>query len=108
MWLKWCDCLLASKREPFKGASRHDTTHPISSIYGGTGNLNQAVEALPIIDIWGFNIYSGISAWPNKGLFGVSRGFGNLFSDVASITGKPMYLGRSALHHVHKCMYSIC
>ena len=40
---------------------RFDTSHPISSIYGDTGKLDQAAQALPEIDVWGINSYRGIS-----------------------------------------------
>ena len=47
---------------------RLDTSHPISSIYGDTGRLDQAVEALPMIDVWGLNAYRGISPLSSAGL----------------------------------------
>lgn len=54
--------LLGFGRSRFR-ASRYDTTHPISSIYGDTGRLSEAAEALPLIEIWGINSYRGISTW---------------------------------------------
>ncbi|CAK9096309.1 unnamed protein product [Durusdinium trenchii] len=54
--------------------------HPIASIYGDVGKLDQAVDSLPEIDLWGINAYRGIS-------------FGNLFRDFEKITGKPMFFG---------------
>jgi len=40
---------------------RHDTSHPIASIFGDVGKLDEAVDSLPEIEIWGINAYRGIS-----------------------------------------------
>ncbi|CAL1133462.1 unnamed protein product [Cladocopium goreaui] len=40
----------------------HDTSHPIASIYGDVGKLDEAVDSLPEIEIWGINAYRGISS----------------------------------------------
>lgn len=47
---------------------RHDTSHPIASIFGDVGKLDEAVDSLPEIDIWGINAYRGISCqtWINR------------------------------------------
>ncbi|CAE7681376.1 lacZ [Symbiodinium sp. CCMP2456] len=73
------DCI-AKIRDVAKVVREFDTSHPISSIYGDTGKLDQAAQALPEIDVWGINSYRGIS-------------FGGLFDEFARITDKPMYLG---------------
>ncbi|CAE7648347.1 lacZ [Symbiodinium necroappetens] len=73
------DCI-AKIRDVVKVVREFDTSHPISSIYGDTGKLDQAAQALPEIDVWGINSYRGIS-------------FGGLFDEFARITDKPMYLG---------------
>jgi hypothetical protein len=56
-----------------------DTTHPVTTIWGGVVPKSM-VDAMPDIDIWGLNAYSGLS-------------FGALFSEYASRSSKPMYLG---------------
>lgn len=58
----------------------HDTSHPIASIFGDVGKLDEAVDSLPEIDIWGINAYRGIS-------------FGNLFQQYEGATSKPMFFG---------------
>lgn len=47
---------------------RHDTSHPIASIFGDVGKLDEAVDSLPEIEIWGINAYRGISCqtWINR------------------------------------------
>mmetsp|Transcript_31994 Transcript_31994/g.68135 ORF Transcript_31994/g.68135 Transcript_31994/m.68135 type:complete len:440 (+) Transcript_31994:72-1391(+) len=57
----------------------HDPSHPVSSIYGGIPSWD-VLRRLPDIDIWGINIYSGIS-------------FDNLFSEWALRSQLPMYIG---------------
>eukprot|EP00435_Cladocopium_sp_Y103_P061611 s423_g23.t1 len=58
----------------------HDTSHPIASIFGDVGKLDEAVDSLPEIEIWGINAYRGIS-------------FGNLFQQYEGATSKPMFFG---------------
>jgi len=57
-----------------------DSAHPIASIYGGLGQLDDAIARLPEIDVWAINSYRGLS-------------FGNLFNTYASLSGKPMFFG---------------
>mmetsp|Transcript_62931 Transcript_62931/g.175318 ORF Transcript_62931/g.175318 Transcript_62931/m.175318 type:complete len:531 (-) Transcript_62931:132-1724(-) len=56
-----------------------DRTHPISSIYGGVPS-KETIAAMPDIDVWGLNVYSGAS-------------FGGMFDAWRGRSGKPMYLG---------------
>lgn len=50
-----------------------DPSHPIASIWGGTGELGATVSQMPDIDIWGINFYGGLSLadvfnnWPGAG-----------------------------------------
>ncbi len=57
-----------------------DDEHPISTIYGELGGIEAQMAAMPNIDIWGINAYRGIS-------------FGDLFTQFAAASNKPMYLG---------------
>eukprot|EP00437_Effrenium_voratum_P002644 CAMPEP_0181421910 /NCGR_PEP_ID=MMETSP1110-20121109/13338_1 /TAXON_ID=174948 /ORGANISM="Symbiodinium sp., Strain CCMP421" /LENGTH=751 /DNA_ID=CAMNT_0023544983 /DNA_START=24 /DNA_END=2279 /DNA_ORIENTATION=+ len=59
---------------------RHDTSHPIASIFGDVQKLDQAADSLPEIDVWGINAYRGIS-------------FGDLFQSFDKATDKPMFFG---------------
>jgi len=56
-----------------------DRGHPVSTIYGWLPDSG-TLAALPDIDVWGLNVYSG-------------RSFGNLFNSWAGRSSKPMYLG---------------
>ncbi|CAE7197039.1 GUSB [Symbiodinium natans] len=58
--MSFFDCI-AKIRDVAEVVRQLDTDHPISSIYGDTGKLDQASEALPEIDVWGINAYRGIS-----------------------------------------------
>jgi len=55
-----------------------DATHPITTIYGYLPS-SSTVLSMPDIDIWGLNVYSGIT-------------FGTLFNDWTQVSDKPMYL----------------
>lgn len=55
-----------------------DTAHPIATVYGEVPTT-ATVNAMPLIDVWGLNVYRGI-------------GFGDLFSTWASRSTKPMFL----------------
>ena len=55
-----------------------DRTHPVTTIYGYLPS-SFTIQSMPDIDIWGLNVYSGIT-------------FGNLFQDWARLSDKPMYL----------------
>jgi Glycosyl hydrolases family 2, TIM barrel domain len=57
---------------------RQDTAHPIATIHGALPSA-EIVEAMPDVDVWGLNVYSGI-------------GFGDLFSQWANLSRKPMFL----------------
>ncbi len=57
-----------------------DDAHPISTIYGELGGIEAQIAAMPNIDLWGVNAYRGIS-------------FGDLFTQFAAASTKPMYLG---------------
>src|SRR5690606_29730527 len=56
-----------------------DTTHPITTIWGGLPPKSM-IDAMPDIDLWGLNVYGGLT-------------FGTLFSEFAAMSTKPMYLG---------------
>jgi hypothetical protein len=56
-----------------------DPTRPIATIYGEVPSA-EVLAAMPLIDVWGLNVYRGIS-------------FGNLFSEWEQRSGKPMFLG---------------
>ena len=55
-----------------------DGTRPIASVYGELPS-RETVESLPEVDVWGINAYRDIS-------------FGNLFSDWAALSDKPLFL----------------
>lgn len=55
-----------------------DPTHPITTIYGYLPS-SFTVQTMPDIDVWGLNVYSGIT-------------FGNLFGNWINLSDKPMYL----------------
>jgi hypothetical protein len=57
-----------------------DDEHPISTIYGELGGIEAQIAAMPNIDLWGVNAYRGIT-------------FGDLFTQFAAASTKPMYLG---------------
>jgi hypothetical protein len=57
-----------------------DDEHPISTIYGELGGIEAQIAGMPNIDLWGVNAYRGIS-------------FGDLFTQFAAASTKPMYLG---------------
>jgi hypothetical protein len=67
-----------------------DANHPVATSYGEldiaadgvrfADTQNYVVNVCPSIDIWSLNIYRGNT-------------FGNLYSQWASITGKPMFIG---------------
>lgn len=56
-----------------------DSTRPIATIYGEVPTT-QVIEAMPLVDLWGLNVYRGI-------------GFGDLFDVWAARSSKPMFLG---------------
>lgn len=55
-----------------------DTSHPISTVYGHVPSRS-IIDRFPDIDVWGLNVYSGIS-------------FGNIFRDWETRSDKPMYM----------------
>lgn len=57
---------------------KNDPTRPISTVYGHIPD-KETVDAMPNIDIWGLNIYAGLS-------------FTGVFSEWPSITSKPMFM----------------
>ena len=57
---------------------KSDPTHPITTIYGYLPS-SFTIQSMPDIDIWGLNVYSGIT-------------FGNLFGNWQTMTDKPMYI----------------
>ncbi len=56
-----------------------DSSHPISTVYGEIPP-KELLAALPMIDIWGLNVYSGLT-------------FGDRFKSWAALSDKPMYFG---------------
>eukprot|EP00927_Polykrikos_kofoidii_P065361 TRINITY_DN61119_c0_g1_i1.p1 TRINITY_DN61119_c0_g1~~TRINITY_DN61119_c0_g1_i1.p1 ORF type:complete len:951 (+),score=133.83 TRINITY_DN61119_c0_g1_i1:74-2926(+) len=58
---------------------RYDKRHPVSTVYGGCPSA-RTIMRMPNIDLWGVNIFSGIS-------------FGRLFETWKTRSKKPMYLG---------------
>jgi len=56
-----------------------DQLHPVSSIYGNLPS-EATLNELSNIDVWGLNVYRGLS-------------FGNTFNDWRQRSGKPMYMG---------------
>ncbi len=56
-----------------------DPVRPIATIYGEVPS-EATVDAMPLVDIWGLNVYRGI-------------GFGDLFDVWATRSDKPMFLG---------------
>jgi hypothetical protein len=56
-----------------------DQRHLVTTIYGEVPSKD-TVDAMPDIDVWGLNVYSGIS-------------FGGRFDDWANVSDKPMYFG---------------
>mmetsp|Transcript_26364 Transcript_26364/g.49529 ORF Transcript_26364/g.49529 Transcript_26364/m.49529 type:complete len:698 (-) Transcript_26364:151-2244(-) len=77
--LSFGDCI-AKLRDVTDAIRAVDRDHPISSIYGDVGKLDEAVLSLPRVDVWGINVYRGIS-------------FGSLFDQYSRVSEKPMYLG---------------
>jgi glycosyl hydrolase family 2 len=55
-----------------------DPAHPITTLYGELPAAD-TIAAMPDIDVWGLNVYRGI-------------GFGELFSDWAALSDKPMFV----------------
>jgi hypothetical protein len=66
-------------KEVARLVKQYDTSHPVSTIYGELPDAATLAD-LQDVDVWGINVYRDI-------------GFGNLFEDWASRSGKPMYLG---------------
>lgn len=56
-----------------------DPSRPVATVYGGLPSV-ETVNAMPDIDVWGMNVYSGIS-------------FGSVLETWAAVSGKPLYLG---------------
>jgi len=56
-----------------------DPTRPIATIYGELPSP-ETLAAMPLIDVWGLNVYRGIT-------------FGDLFSEWGKRSEKPMFLG---------------
>jgi len=59
---------------------QNDDAHPVSTIYGELGQIEESLSGMPDIDVWGINAYRGIS-------------FGDLFDAWAERSDKPMYIG---------------
>jgi hypothetical protein len=57
-----------------------DRNKIVCTIYGELGDLGAMVQSMPDIDMWGINVYRGIS-------------FGDLFQVYAEQSPKPMFLG---------------
>lgn len=55
-----------------------DSVHPITTVYGNIPS-GTTIKQMPDIDIWGLNVYSGLS-------------FGSTFSSWSRRTDKPMYM----------------
>mmetsp|Transcript_150723 Transcript_150723/g.420140 ORF Transcript_150723/g.420140 Transcript_150723/m.420140 type:complete len:581 (-) Transcript_150723:534-2276(-) len=73
------DAAVARILDVVKLIKQHDADHPVSTIYGEIPSAS-TLSSLNEIDVWGTNVYRGIS-------------FGNLFDVWASRSSKPMYLG---------------
>lgn len=56
-----------------------DPSRPVTTIWGGLPPKSM-IDAMPDIDVWGLNVYGGVT-------------FGPLFEQFASVSSKPMYLG---------------
>lgn len=56
-----------------------DAGHLVVTIWGGVPPKS-VIDAMPDIDVWGLNIYSGLT-------------FGSAFDDYAQVSSKPMFLG---------------
>lgn len=56
----------------------NDPTRPIATVYGHIPS-KATVDAMPNIDVWGLNMYSGLS-------------FNNVFAQWPSISSKPMFM----------------
>jgi len=56
-----------------------DAAHPVASIYG-EAPPRDVVDGLPEIDVWGMNVYSGLS-------------FRRTIDDFARRSGKPLFMG---------------
>lgn len=56
-----------------------DTVHPIVTVYGGVPRQN-VIDAMPLIDVWGLNIYSGLD-------------FHGAIDKWKTLSDKPMFLG---------------
>jgi len=57
----------------------NDRTRPVASIYGEVPSTN-TINSLPDIDVWGINVYRGIS-------------FDNVIEKFAAHSGKPLFFG---------------
>ncbi len=55
-----------------------DGSHPIATVYGEVPSV-ETIEAMPLVDVWGLNVYRGI-------------GFGDLFDVWEGRSDKPMFL----------------
>lgn len=76
--VSWKEC--ANKvREASNAIKSIDSAHPVTTIYGEMPDKG-LVDSMPNVDVWGLNIYRGIS-------------FGNLFDVWSGISSKPMYIG---------------
>jgi len=70
---------VATVGEVVAAIQANDATRPVSTIYGWlpTGSV---LDSLSHVDIWGLNVYTGIS-------------FDNVFNDWEGLSDKPMYFG---------------
>jgi len=57
-----------------------DPTRPVASIYGEVPSQQVFQRLDSVVDVWGLNVYRGLS-------------FGNIFDVFASRSGKPMFFG---------------
>ncbi|MBU1430615.1 hypothetical protein KKF91_08680, partial [Myxococcota bacterium] len=71
--------VLARIGEVTRLVKRLDPQRPVATIYGELPT-REIIEALPEVDLWGLNIYRGLS-------------FGDLFEAWAALSPKPMFVG---------------
>lgn len=69
---------------------QHDSSHPVTTIYGSLPSQD-TIGRLPDIDIWGMNVYSGIS-------------LGNIFDKWKGLSNLPMFFGEygADAYNAHK------
>mmetsp|Transcript_28006 Transcript_28006/g.65387 ORF Transcript_28006/g.65387 Transcript_28006/m.65387 type:complete len:1025 (-) Transcript_28006:246-3320(-) len=70
---------LARVKRAVQVIKENDSTHPVATVHGEIPNGN-TLSALPDVDVWGVNKYSGLS-------------FGDLFDQWAALSSAPIFLG---------------